>query len=209
MSGAKGAKLRRCVVQQLSRRRLFSTAMGGVLCGTFSAAGIAQPNRVTSRVTAEPALPRLVKLNSDLVVTVGFELAPNSNLWGAIGPGDPTLDMKYLEAGTITRDGTENMVLSASLRELQPKLHSGQRFSQSFSPETLPGLSFFWFNAITESALLPVGFIPQILGYNLSFFVQLAVSGSTTEYKYPAPPADQIPGSRAMASDMIGLFREQ
>jgi len=117
--------------------------------------------------------------------------------------------MKYLEAGTITRNGTENKVLSASLGELQPKLHSGQRFSESFSPETLPGLSLFWFNAITESAFFVVGSIGQTMGYKLSFFVQLTVSGSTTEYKYPAPPADQMFGSRAMASAMIGLYRAQ
>ncbi|TMJ03442.1 MAG: hypothetical protein E6G97_09915 [Alphaproteobacteria bacterium] len=194
-------------MQNLTRRRLFSSAIGSVLWGTFSAAGIAQPNRPTRRVTAEPALPRLVKLNTDLTVTVGFELAPGSYLWEGGLPNDPTLDVKYLEAGTVTRNGVENSVLSVSLRELHPKLRSGQRFSQSFSPETLSGLSFFWFNAITESATLVVGALPTTLWYDLSFFVQLTVSGATAEYRYRAPPVEQPGITSAVASDMIGLFR--
>ena len=58
-------------MQILNRRNLFSGAMASILCSTFSSASIAQTNHPTRLVTSEPALPRLVKLNSDIVVTTG------------------------------------------------------------------------------------------------------------------------------------------
>jgi hypothetical protein len=158
---------------------------------------------------SQPALPRVIKYNSTLVLTVGFELPPAEpgvGGWeGFLPPTGPAGDELYLQAGFVSRAGRETTEVSLSITDLHPQLRTGQRFSKNFSPESQPGLSAFWFKAITENVHVVTGGGPSF-GYALSFFVRIERDGQATEFTYAAPEPLEIPSSRAVANDTVCIL---
>src|SRR5262249_21635486 len=115
-----------------------------------------------------------------------FQLAPHSAWVSTDQVGGAAGDEFYLRAGFVSPDGAETEALSLTLRALQPQIQAGQRFSKSFTFTAPAALSAFSVEALAEAAIIPIGALGIILGYDLSFFIGLDVDGSVTEHKYVA-----------------------